>query len=186
MFDPATKAILRRVLAAMWSAERELRSILPRPALPFENQALKGIKELQQADRIYLHKTAFVPPPLKEEKRMTGELKDALSFTRAQGEAPQVIAAEVRVLLQALAREDALPALWNKRALDAIRTHISNDDQRLDAQRAVQDVADGCVKCRAVLRAWLRGAVQDAPVLLQPGMQATTPFTQAWNKESRR
>jgi hypothetical protein len=180
LFDEATKKVLRRALAAMWDAEKALRALTPKPALPPEYKALEAIKELQQADRIYLHKTAFAPPAIKEEIRMTGDMVGAKSYKREQAAADEAIPAEVRELLQALAGDGALPALWSREAQDWIRARITNDDQRLAAQRAVQDVADGCVPCRPVLRAWLRGAITEAPVVLQPRPATETPFTRAW------
>ena len=182
LFDEATKKILRRALAAMWDAERELRAISPKTALPHEYKALAAIKELQQADRIYLHKTAFTPPPLKEELRMTGDVVGTSSYKREQAGPSEAIPAEVKALLQALSADGALPALWSRTAQDWIRARIANDDQRLEAQKAVQDVADGCTTCRPVLRAWLRGAIVDAPILLQARPEAQTQFTRAWRK----
>lgn len=180
LFDEETKKVLRRALTAMWDAEKALRAITPKPALPPEYKALAAIKELQQADRIYLHKTAFAPPAIKEEIRMTGDVLGAKSYRREQGGAEEAVPEEVRGLLQALAGDGALPALWSREAHDWIRSRIANDDQRLAAQRAVQDVADGCVPCRPVLRAWLRGAIANAPVLLQAQPATETPFTRAW------
>lgn len=180
LFDEATKKVLRRALSAMWDAEKALRAITPKPALPPEHKALEAIKELQQADRIYLHKTAFAPPAIKEEIRMTGDVIGAKSYRREQAAAVEAIPAEVRALLQSLASDGALPALWTREAQDWIRARITNDDQRLAAQRAVQDVADGCVPCRPVLRAWLRGAITEAPVVLQAQPVTETPFTRAW------
>lgn len=185
LFDEATKKVLRRALSAMWDAEKALRAIAPKTALPPEYKALEAIKELQQADRIYLHKTAFVPPALKEEIRMTGDVVGTKSYKRAQGGPGEGVPAELRALLQALATDGALPALWSRTAHDWIRSRIANDEQRLEAQRAVQDVADGCAKCRPVLRAWLRGAIDEPPVLLQASPEADTPFTRAWRKGAR-
>lgn len=185
MFDEATKKILRRALSAMWDAEKSLRAISPKPALPPEYKALEAIKELQQADRIYLHKTAFAPPAIKEEIRMTGDVVGAKSYRREQAAADGAIPAEVRALLQSLAGDGALPALWTRDAQDWIRERITSDDQRLAAQRAVQDVADGCVPCRPVLRAWLRGAITEAPVVLQAKPVTETPFTRAWRSGAR-
>lgn len=180
IFDPQTKAVLKRALAAMWDAEKSLRAISPKNALPPEYKALEAIKELQAAERIYLHRTAFVPPALKEEKRMTGDMVGAMSYKRAQGAANDTVPAEVRDLVQALSGEGALPALWSKAARDTIAARITDQDQKLSAQRAVQDVQDGCVPCRAELRAWLRGTLTDAPVLLQARPVAESPFRQAW------
>ena len=181
IFDPKTKAVLKRALSAMWDAEKSLRAISPKPALPPEYKALDAIKELQAAERIYLHRTAFVPPALKEEKRMSGDIVGVLSYKRAQGAADNTVPAEVRELVQALSQDGALPALWSKAARDTIVARIVDQEQKLSAQRAVQDVQDGCAACRGELRAWLRGTLTDAPVLLQARPSTDTPFRQAWN-----
>ena len=180
IFDPQTKAVLKRALSAMWDAEKSLRAIAPKPALAPEYKALEAIKELQAAERVYLHRTAFVPPALKEEKRMTGDIVGAMSYKRAQGAAGESVPAEVRELVQALSTDGALPALWTKAARDTIAARIADQEQKLNAQRAVQDVMDGCVPCRAELRAWLRGTLADAPVLLQARAAVDSTFSQAW------
>jgi len=180
IFDPQTKAVLKRALAAMWDAEKSLRAVAPKNALPPEYKALEAIKELQAAERVYLHRTAFVPPALKEEKRMSGDIVGAMSYKRAQGAASDTVPAEVRDLVQALSQDGALPALWSKAAREVIGARINDQEQKLGAQRAVQDVQDGCVPCRAELRAWLRGTLADAPVLLQARPAADTGFRQAW------
>jgi hypothetical protein len=182
LFDEGTKKVLRRALSAMWDAEKALRALTPVPALPPEFRALEAIKQLQQADRIYLHKTAFSPPPIKEELRMSGDVVGAKSYRREQGAQGESAPAEIGNLLRALGGEGTLPALWSRTAQEWIRMHIKNDEQRLEAQRAVQDVADGCTACRPVLRAWLRGAITDAAVLLQATPSANTPFARAWRK----
>ena len=182
LFDDATKAILRRALAAMWDAEKSLRAIQPGAALPPEHKALDAVKELQQADRIYLHKTAFTPPPIKEAIRMTGDLAGAASFKRVPGEAPEAVPAAIRTVLQALDGDQPLPALWTRTAYDWVVARVPGDEHKLAAQRAIQDVADGCITCRPVLRAWLRSGIVDAPLLLQATPKPATPFTRAWEK----
>lgn len=179
LFDEATKKILRRALSAMWDAENALRAINPKTALPPEHKALDAIKELQQSERIYLHKTAFAPPPIKEDKRMTGDMAGAAGSKREQSPAPDGVPAELRELVRTLAGDGPLPALWSRTAHDWVRERIAADEQRLAAQRAIQDVADGCLACRPVLRAWLRGAVHEAKVTLQATPQVETPFERA-------
>jgi hypothetical protein len=179
LFDDATKKVLRRALAAMWDAEKSLRAITPATALPPEHKALEAIKELQQSERIYLHKTSFTPPAIKEDKRMSGDMADTASIKRTQDEAGEVVPAGLRELIQALGGDGPLPALWTCTAHDWVRERIGNDEQRLAAQRAIQDVADGRADARPLLRAWLRGGVQDAPVLLQATPVVETPFVKA-------
>ena len=182
LYDEGTKKILRRALTAMWEAEKALSAITPKTALAPELKALGAIKELQQADRIYLHKTAFVPPPIKEEIRMTGDVVGAASYARAQEDSADAIPVRLRELVAALSGEGALPALWTRTAHDWVRERLTDDEQRLAAQRAVQDVADGCLRCRPALRAWLRAGIGQAPVLLQGQPVTTTPFTRAWRE----
>jgi hypothetical protein len=179
LFDDATKKVLRRALAAMWDAEKSLRAIQPKTALPPENTALVAIKELQQSERIYLHKTSSEIPAIKEDKRLSGDMAGSASFKRAQGDANDPVPADLRALVQALGTDGPLPALWTRTAHDWVRDRVKDDEQRLNAQRAIQDVADGCLACRPVLRAWLRGGVDDAPVLLQARPTVATPLTRA-------
>ncbi|WP_306393170.1 hypothetical protein [Telluria beijingensis] len=182
MYDEGTKKVLRRALVAMWDAEKSLRAIAPKTALPPEHKALEAIKELQQAERIYLHKTAFTPPPIKEEKRMTGEMAGAASYRREQAGQDAPLPEELRTLVQALSGEAVLPALWTRTANDWVRTRLKDDEQRLAAQRAIQDVADGCIACRPVLRAWLRSGAGEGQVLLQATPKVETPFARNWRE----
>ncbi|WP_051971961.1 hypothetical protein [Massilia sp. 9096] len=179
LFDDATKKVLRRALAAMWDAEKSLRAIQPKSALPPENTALVAIKELQQSERIYLHKTSSEIPPIKEDKRLSGDMAGSASFKRAQGEANDPVPADLRALVRSLGTDGPLPALWTRTAHDWVRERVKDDEQRLNAQRAIQDVADGCLACRPVLRAWLRGGVDNAPVLLQARPDVQTRFGRA-------
>lgn len=180
LFDEATKEVLRRALSAMWEAEKHLRALTPVPALPFEIKALEAIKQLQQAERIYLHRTAFVPPALKEEKRMTGDMAGAASYRRAQGLPPVFVPAELAELVRALNADTLLPALWRAQAQDWITGRLRNDTQRLAAQKSLQDVADGCVPCKSVLAAYLRSTMNEQHIILQASPDVDTPFLQAW------
>ncbi len=185
LYDEETKKVLRRALSAMWDAEKALRAIAPRTALPPEHKALEAIKELQQAERVYLHKTAFTPPPIKEEKRMTGDMDGTASYRREQGGPEQPVPDEVRALVQALSSDGPLPALWTRTAHDWVRARLAEDEQRLSAQRAIQDVADGCTSCRPVLRAWLRAGAGQGQVLLQARPSVETPFVRSWREGSK-
>lgn len=94
LFDTAVQASLRTILAAMWEAEGQLRSGRPVEALPAENRALELLKELQQADRVYVRRTAFEPAPLKEEeRRLRGELETIPRVARSPLAAPDAATA---------------------------------------------------------------------------------------------
>ncbi|GAA0670323.1 hypothetical protein FHT00_000593 [Sphingomonas insulae] len=151
LLDPGTRATLRQALDNMWQSERALRQGEPRQALPFAYKALRFIKQVQQATRIFLARTGTDLPAVDMARRMTGE-------RGAMG---------TRVLPSAAADPvDATPAaIW--RALDGPR-----QDAALDALsrwlRASPGVADplalagaidtvrrrpDCSRCREALRA---------------------------------
>jgi hypothetical protein len=78
-FDAATKSQLRATLNEMWKAELQLRTFKPKDALPFELEALRLLKDLQQKSRVYVAKTNSKTTPLKPETRLTGELKEIVN-----------------------------------------------------------------------------------------------------------
>ena len=80
--DP--KALMKRSIANMWQAELHLLLSQPSKALPFEQAALKYLKMAKKAERIYVKRLGFEPPPVSEQRRYQGELKDVLSYKRHQ------------------------------------------------------------------------------------------------------
>lgn len=106
IFDPALKASLRAVIAAMWEAEGFLRTGRPADALPHEHRALELLKELQQADRVYVKRVGFEPAPLKvDERRLRGEL-DAIPKTALSAVPLPARRDEIAALHAALAQLD--------------------------------------------------------------------------------
>lgn len=75
-FAQSIRAKLKAALNEMWDAELHLRIFDPQRSLPYQYRALKLLKEISNDARIYVHKTGFDPPPVKEEKRMTGDLTE--------------------------------------------------------------------------------------------------------------
>jgi len=76
-FEQSTKGALKAALEQMWQAELYLRLFEPEKSLPFQHKALELLKTVQQKSRVYVKRTGYDPPPIKEsEKRLKGELKD--------------------------------------------------------------------------------------------------------------
>jgi hypothetical protein len=75
-FTQSIKAKLKAAIAIMWDAELHLRLYDPKTSLPHQYKALKLLKEISQQSRVYVHRTGFDPPPLKEDKRLTGDLSE--------------------------------------------------------------------------------------------------------------
>jgi hypothetical protein len=75
-FITSIKTKLKAAITIMWDAELHLRLSQPAKSLPHQYKALRLLKEISQDSRIYVHRTGFDPPPLKEDKRLTGDLSE--------------------------------------------------------------------------------------------------------------
>ncbi|GGB36365.1 hypothetical protein GCM10011380_27200 [Sphingomonas metalli] len=73
LLDPGTRATLRQALDAMWQSELALRQGDPKQALVPAYRALRFIKQVQQATRIFLARTGTQLPPIDEGRRLTGK-----------------------------------------------------------------------------------------------------------------
>ncbi|ERM82282.1 hypothetical protein P872_19045 [Rhodonellum psychrophilum GCM71 = DSM 17998] len=76
LYEASTRSLLKMALEQMWQSELHLRLFEPEKALPFQYKALDYLKTVQQKSRVYVKRTGFDPPPIKEEeKRLKGEMK---------------------------------------------------------------------------------------------------------------
>ena len=74
-FEESLRAKLRKALSVMWDAELQLRLYKPEASLPYQYQALELLQEIKNSARIYVHRIGYDPAPIKEDKRLTGDLK---------------------------------------------------------------------------------------------------------------
>ena len=81
-FFQSLKLKLKAALAQMWDAELYLRLYEPEKSLPYQYTALRLLKEISNDSRIYVHRTGFEPPPIKEEKRLSADLTEIFNATR--------------------------------------------------------------------------------------------------------
>lgn len=82
-FFQSLKVKLKAALTQMWDAELYLRLYEPEKSLPYQYTALKLLKEISNDSRIYVHRTGFEPPPIKEEKRLSADLNEVFNSTNA-------------------------------------------------------------------------------------------------------
>ncbi|ALM07470.1 hypothetical protein SB49_06380 [Sediminicola sp. YIK13] len=85
LFTASLKSMLRQAMAEMWDAELFLRLYTPEKSLPFQYRALKLIQEIKNSARIYVHRIGFDPPPIKEDKRLSGAIDQVNNYSKAQG-----------------------------------------------------------------------------------------------------
>ncbi len=133
LFSQSVRSQLKDALTEMWDAELQLRLFEPKKALPYEYQALKLLKSVQQRSRLYVKRIGFEPPPLQPlEKRLSGDL-DEIAQKRVSGQAESAVTMpEIRAGLKVI--EDIFSK--DKRAAD---------DAILTLERAGQKLAEAAI-----------------------------------------
>ncbi|WP_034061506.1 hypothetical protein [Lacinutrix jangbogonensis] len=90
LFTESLKVKLRKALNEMWDAELYLRLYKPEKSLPYQYRALKLIQDIKNSARIYVHRIGFDPPPIKEDKRLSGKLDEVSSYRKSENLAPEL------------------------------------------------------------------------------------------------
>jgi hypothetical protein len=101
-FLQSVRTKLKAALTEMWDAELYLRLYEPEKSLPYQYKALKLLKEVSNDSRIYVHKTGFDPPPIKEEKRLTGDLTEIKNSKRDAELSKELIYPQIRIAILAI------------------------------------------------------------------------------------
>ncbi len=159
LLDPQTRATLKAALDQMWSAEGELRQGRPEQALPYAYKALGFIKQVQQAERIYLARVGPELPPIDEGRRLGGDraglASRELPLAARTPPDPAIVEAWQRLGDDAAPPDlDAL-ARWQQR-------NAAYLPDALDLAAAIEQlrIEPGCHDCRQRLRAQLWRALQ--------------------------
>ncbi len=165
LLDPATRATLKQALDNMWQSELNLRQGQPQRALPYAYGALRFIKQVQQATRIFLARVGPDLPPIDETRRMTGK-RDGLA-SRALALAPEDGADAVPAAVwRALADAPGTPRGVD---LDALEGWLRGNESRLSDPLAFAGAIDAvrrdpaCADCRRALRGLLWTALSRPP-----------------------
>ncbi|MGK9145620.1 DUF4175 domain-containing protein [Xanthomonas euvesicatoria] len=154
LLDPQTRALLRAALDQMWQSEGELRQGHPERALPYANKALGFIKQVQQAERIYLARVGTQLPPIDPGRRLSGDR--AGLGDRAAGldtrPAPDPSALQ---LWDALGEAAPVPDATLARYAQWLQTQHDRLHDPLGLAAAVETLRaePDCARCRTQLRA---------------------------------
>lgn len=84
LFTESLRGKLKQAMAEMWDAELHLRLADPKKSLPYQYRALNLLQDIKNSARIYVHRIGFDPPPIKEDKRLTGDLKEIDNFYKTE------------------------------------------------------------------------------------------------------
>ncbi|MFC3551945.1 hypothetical protein ACFOLC_13120 [Lysobacter cavernae] len=188
LLDPDTRTILKAALDQMWQSELNLRQGHPELALPYAYRALKHIKEVQQASRIYLARVGPELPPIDESRRLGG---DRAGLGRRDDALVATTAADptLATLWQALDEAPSAPRGTTVADFDAIdftalerwlREHEARIADPLAFVTAIDALRNDpdCTPCRRHLRALLW------PLLPRPA--ATVPRRGGGDASGRR
>ena len=169
--DPATRAVLKCAVDEMWQAELQLRQGRPDAALPYANRALRFIKQVQQATRIFLSRVGAERAPIDPARRMSGK-RDGLASralpVASVDSGDGVVAATWRAL------GDGPGAIPGPVDLGGVDRWLAANRDRLDDPLALAAALDavraepGCVRCRLALRAQLWQALARPPAGIVP------------------
>ncbi len=109
------RALMKLSIQNMWQAELYLHLSDPINALPYEQEALDYLNRARKADRVYVKRLGFKPPPVTEDRRYQGELNDILEPKRQQSfEINNTEQYIVRQLLNTLAQVPLRSPLLNQ------------------------------------------------------------------------
>jgi hypothetical protein len=151
-FIQSIRAKLKAALTVMWDAELHLRLYDPEKSLPYQYQALKLLKEISQDSRVYVHRTGFDPPPIKEDRRLKGDLAETKNSTdvhqlNEKGDFP-AIQASITLLEKYIDKPQHNFTAHEKQVLQQAGGELSGvalkqPGQHLRSLSALQDIVQG-------------------------------------------
>jgi hypothetical protein len=110
-YEASTKNMLKMALEQMWQSELYLRLFEPEKALPYQEKALEYLKTVQQKSRVHVKRTAYGPPPIKEEeKRLSGNLEKLDAQIRKEQVAQEKLIAPLAAAVLGMIPKSSLDA----------------------------------------------------------------------------
>lgn len=162
-FIESMRTKLKAALTVMWDAELYLRLYEPEKSLPHQYTALKLLKEISNDSRIYVHRTGFEPPPLKEEKRLSGDLTEinsATTNTRKLAEESYPAIRQAQQILEQLLESNTAPTVAQKKILTNAGTELATvvleqPGKYLQGLSLLKSITEGTIQADEQKKAWL-------------------------------
>jgi hypothetical protein len=186
-FTQSVRSKLKAALTLMWDAELQLRLFEPKASLPIQYKILNLLKEISQDSRIYVHRMGFDPPPLKEEKRLTGdlaEINNMKALGAATGTKPYPAIRKALTSVNAAIQADvsvaneALKADLREAAIEIGEVAINSPGSYLVHLSLIRSIIDGTIhpsEYKAALREIQAACWKILPYEHEgPGQQETT------------
>ncbi|WP_031429189.1 hypothetical protein [Flavimarina sp. Hel_I_48] len=149
-FTQSLHSKMREALNEMWSSERHLRINEPSQSLPYQNRALNLLQEIKNSARIYVHRTGFDPPPIKENARLTGDIKEVDNYRKTENlenpETEENIRKSVVLIEQILTQNSPISddnkSVFNKAGSELAQKAIENPGKYLSLLQQLKWVGE--------------------------------------------
>ena len=180
LFEESLKTKLRKALTIMWDAELHLRLYAPEKSLTFQKDALLLIQEIKNSARIYVHRIGFDPPPIKEESRLTGSIKEVNNFKKQedlQRETPFAAIKNAVVRLEGLIHQNTRFTEGDERVFYNAGTElatlaIENPGKYLQVLQGLKRIQNNTGRTQEIYRTVQRGLLSVLPQTEQtPGLR---------------
>ncbi len=170
-FEESLRAKLRKALDIMWDAELQLRLYKPEASLPYQYKALELLQEIKNSARIYVHRIGYDPAPIKEDKRLTGDLEGIGNATSNETNLYQSSYPSLRAaigLLNGLISAQKPPGtadreLFARAGQELAQLAIDNPGSYLQTLRKLKTLETGADNSQEGLRAVRRELLQILP-----------------------
>lgn len=170
LLDPQTRATLKAALDQMWQSELHLRQARPDLALPFAYKALGFIKQVQQAERVYLARVGPDLPPIDPARRLTG---DRAGISPAEVEVSAATAPDPAPVRAWQALGEPASAAAEADVLQQLERWLGDHPEQVADPLAMTEALDSvsnepaCAACRRQLRALLWTSLARPPAQVQ-------------------
>ena len=172
LFEESLKVKMHKAMAEMWDAELYLRIYEPEKSLPYQYKALQLIQDIKNHARIYVHRIGFDPPPIKEEKRLTGKQLDKVtSFRKTETIEREDVFENIKLTVTKLgelidsekmiSKKDQ--ELFEKAALELSALAIEFPTQHLKTLQLLKRIIEGIDTSVDTLRNLQRGLIASLP-----------------------
>ncbi|MBV1925231.1 MAG: tryptophan-rich sensory protein [Dokdonia sp.] len=171
LFTESLRGKLKQAMAEMWDAELYLRLATPKESLPYQYKALKLIQEIKNSARIYVHRIGFDPPPIREEKRLTGDLEEIENVYKnediAKKDPYSMMRASIGVLEMRILGDDILTIedreMFAKAGEELAVIAINQPSKYLKTLQQLKWLTEEKVQPISLLRAVQRGLLRALP-----------------------
>lgn len=171
LFTQSLRSKLKNAMAHMWDSELYLRLATPEKSLPYQYKALALIQEIKNSARIYVHRIGFDPPPIKEDKRLSGDLDDVKTAYKQNNTEIQdpfkAMRSSIAILENRLSRNQAISIaekeIFAKAGEELAVLAIKEPSLHLKTLQELKWLTEDSIESKTILRSVQQGLLKALP-----------------------